>query len=181
MAEFVPRLFSPIILSYLPMTVFQETVRGIPCDVWTVFDDDFYIPGYGIAKTRHRLYFMSKDFTRTLVGEVPHMIPVQRVVYLMEFGRPGGIFGAQSPRVIFNYFDFTVPLVPTLYDFSISQCIPKGKIEARESIQFRFPGTSAPCDLNTSSPVPSQCLEENHAGNNSAVVATFRPIVNRSY
>ena len=108
--------------------------------MWTVFDDDFYIPGYGIAKTRHRLYFMTKEFTRTLVGEVPHMIPVQRVVYLMEFGRPGGMFGTQQPRVIFNYFDFTVPVVPTLYDLSISQCIPKGKIEARESIQFRFPG-----------------------------------------
>ncbi|OQV13260.1 hypothetical protein BV898_12467 [Hypsibius exemplaris] len=120
-------------------TTNKEIHRGIPCEIFSVLDNDFYIPGYGKSRVRHKLYFMSKEFARSLVGETPYMIPVQRTTSFNNL-----IGTTSSPKIIFNFFDFTVPPVPTLYDFSISQCIPKTKTEmtreTRESIQIRFPG-----------------------------------------
>lgn len=120
-------------------------VRGIPCEVWNATIDNYFIPGYGIAKTRHRIYFMSKEFQRFLVGEVAYRIPVQRVVTFLSMrilfpqSKSDSLL-KQADKIIFNFFDFTVPIVPTIYDFSISSCIPKGRLETRESFQIRFPG-----------------------------------------
>ncbi|OQV12651.1 hypothetical protein BV898_13060 [Hypsibius exemplaris] len=120
-------------------------IRGIPCENFWIADNDFYVPGYGRTSVRHNLYFMRKDFVNgVFIGQQRDLwIPVQRVTLLAS---PGPRF--LQKILIVNFYDFTVPTTPTLYDFDVRGCFPDPELSdgvgflTQSTFQMRFPTAS---------------------------------------
>ena len=140
----------------------QETIRGIPCENFWIVDTDYYLPGYGRTTVRHDFYFMDQTYVREFLQR-DAWIPVQRMTAVQAFRNDTGnqtVLGLRRFMYL-NFFDYTVPTLPALYDFTIPECFTDSSTgnsgvyvpesSASTTIQLRFPITPNNFPINFTS------------------------------